>query len=65
VGDLDAQSARAVELLTDDGLHHRMAAAARHTAVSRFSTERIIPQYERYYEEICGQRSAGTQATSL
>src|SRR5206468_3705284 len=37
VGDLDAQSARAVELLTDDGLHHRMATAARHTAVRRFS----------------------------
>jgi N-acetyl-alpha-D-glucosaminyl L-malate synthase BshA len=65
VGDLDAQAARAVELLTGDGLHHRMATAARHSAVSRFSTERIIPQYERYYEEICGQRSAGTRATSL
>jgi len=65
VGDLDAQAARAVELLTDDGLHHRMAAAARHSAVSRFSTERIIPEYERYYGEICGQRSAGTRANSL
>jgi L-malate glycosyltransferase len=65
VGDLDAQAARAVELLTDEGLHHRMATAARHTAVSRFSTERIIPQYERYYEKICGQQSAGTRATSL
>jgi L-malate glycosyltransferase len=65
VGDLDAQAARAVELLTDDGLHHRMAAAARHSAVSRFSTERIIPEYERYYKEICGQRSAGTRANSL
>ena len=65
VGDLDAQAARAVEFLTDEGLHHRMAAAARHSAESRFSTERIIPEYERYYEEICGQRSAGTRATSL
>jgi L-malate glycosyltransferase len=54
VGDLDAQAARASELLTDDRLHERMAAAARQTAVSRFSTERIIPEYERYYEEVCG-----------
>lgn len=65
VGDLDAQAARAVELLTDESLHHRMASAARHTAVSRFSTERIIPLYERYYEEICAPQSAGTRATSL
>jgi L-malate glycosyltransferase len=54
VGDLDAQAARTTELLTDDRLHERMAAAARQTAVSRFSTERIIPEYELYYEEVCG-----------
>lgn len=64
VGDLDAQAARAIALLTDEGLHQRMAAAARHSAVGRFSTERIIPQYERYYEEICGQRAAGSRANS-
>ena len=33
VGDIDAQAARAVQLLTDDRLHERMAAAARQTAV--------------------------------
>ncbi len=53
VGDLDAQSARVVQLLTDDRLYQRMAEAARQTAVSRFSTDHIIPQYERYYEQIC------------
>jgi N-acetyl-alpha-D-glucosaminyl L-malate synthase BshA len=58
VGDLDAQAARATQLLTDDRLHQRMAAAARQTAAGRFSAERIIPLYERYYEEICGARSA-------
>ena len=65
VGDLDAQAARATELLTNHRLHQRMAAAARHTAVSRFSTERIIPQYEQYYEEICGAKSSVRPATSL
>ena len=64
VGDLDAQAARVVELLTNNRLHQRMAASARHTAVSRFSTERIIPQYEHYYEEICGAKSSVRPATS-
>jgi L-malate glycosyltransferase len=58
VGDLDAQSARVIQLFTEDRLHQRMAAAARQTAVSRFSTERIIPVYERYYEKICGSSLA-------
>ncbi len=57
-GDVDAQAARAVALLTGDGLHGRMAAAARQTAVNRFSTESIIPLYEGYYEQVCGTHSA-------
>jgi N-acetyl-alpha-D-glucosaminyl L-malate synthase BshA len=65
VGDVDAQASRAIELLTDPRLHRRMAAAARQTAVSRFSTDRIIPQYERYYEEVCGAKSTMSPATSL
>ena len=52
VGDVAAQAERVVSLLTDDALHSRMAAAARETALTRFCTERIIPQYEKYYEEI-------------
>src|SRR5204863_9193910 len=38
VGDVAAQSARVIELLTDEGLHERMAQAARDTAVRQFST---------------------------
>ena len=53
VADLEAQSARVIELLTDDALHARMAAAARRSAVERFATERIIPQYEQYYRDVC------------
>ncbi len=54
VGDVDAHATRAVQLLTDERLHARMAAAARQTAVERFSTDSIIPLYERYYEQVCG-----------
>ena len=52
VGDIKAQAARVVALLTDNALHARMSAAARRTAEERFDTSLIIPQYERYYEEI-------------
>jgi N-acetyl-alpha-D-glucosaminyl L-malate synthase BshA len=50
VGDIAAQSARVVELLSDRALYERMSQAARSTAITRFSTDRIIPAYERYYE---------------
>ena len=59
VGDIAAQSARVLELVSDDGLHARMAAAARQSAEERFTSTSIIPQYERYYEEVL----AGTLLT--
>jgi glycosyltransferase involved in cell wall biosynthesis len=52
-GDIEAQAQRVIQLLTDNGLYSRVSAAARATAVSRFSTTLVIPQYERYYEEVC------------
>jgi L-malate glycosyltransferase len=52
VGEIDAHAARAIELLTDPVLHQRMSRAARRTAVERFATSRIIPEYERYYEDV-------------
>ena len=52
VGDIAAQSRRAIELLTNEPLHRKMAEAARRTAVERFASSTIIPQYEKYYEEI-------------
>jgi N-acetyl-alpha-D-glucosaminyl L-malate synthase BshA len=56
VGDVEAQAARVTELLTDDALRSRMAAAARRAAEERFDTTRIIPQYEEYYRQICNSR---------
>jgi L-malate glycosyltransferase len=52
VGDITAQSARVIELLTNEDLYQKMAAAARKTAVERFATSLIIPQYEEYYTEV-------------
>ena len=52
VGDVPRLAARAAELLTNSTVYARMALAARKTAVDRFSTESLIPQYERYYEDV-------------
>ena len=52
VGDISAQSARVVELFTNPDLYRRMSAAARMTAVERFASSLIIPQYEEYYRQI-------------
>jgi N-acetyl-alpha-D-glucosaminyl L-malate synthase BshA len=52
VGDIQAQAARVVALLSDDALHWRMAKAGRWNAGERFCTDRIIPQYERYYVDV-------------
>ena len=53
-GDIQAYAARAIELLSDQALQDRMAAAARKTAVERFATSLIIPRYEQYYREVLG-----------
>jgi len=52
VGDIAAQAGRVIQLLTDGELHQKMAEAARRTAVERFASSAIIPQYEAYYREV-------------
>jgi len=54
VGDIAAQAARVIQLLTHEELHQKMAEAARRTAVERFASSAIIPQYEAYYREVLG-----------
>ena len=44
VGDIQAQAARVVALLTDDALHDACRGAARWTATERFCAEKIIPR---------------------
>jgi N-acetyl-alpha-D-glucosaminyl L-malate synthase BshA len=52
VGDIAAQAARVVALLSDDALHERMSSAGRWNAGERFCSEKIIPKYERYYADV-------------
>jgi N-acetyl-alpha-D-glucosaminyl L-malate synthase BshA len=65
-GDIKGLAARTAELLADPAVHARMALAARKAAVDRFSTETLIPEYERYYEQVLSGSGAdphGTTAT--
>jgi glycosyltransferase involved in cell wall biosynthesis len=55
-GDIAAHAARVVSLLTDDNLQYRMAKAGRWNAGENFCHEKIIPQYERYYQDVIERR---------
>jgi N-acetyl-alpha-D-glucosaminyl L-malate synthase BshA len=52
VGDTDAMAAGAIALLQDPARLEAMATAARRTAQDHFCASRIIPLYERYYEQV-------------
>jgi N-acetyl-alpha-D-glucosaminyl L-malate synthase BshA len=52
VGDVVGQAGRVLSLLNDESLFERMAAAARQSAISRFATSSVIPQYEAYYRQV-------------
>ena len=55
VGDVEGMAARAVEILRDDKLRREMGAASRRRAEALFGAERVVPQYERYYERVLGR----------
>lgn len=54
IGDVEAMTAMAVNLLQDRELHGRMALAARERAAGEFHVDKIVAQYEDYYRRICG-----------
>jgi L-malate glycosyltransferase len=56
VGDVDKMAADAVRLLTDDKLRGEMGKRARESAVSRYRTDLVIPQYIQFYERVLKQR---------
>ena len=52
VGDVDGMAAGAISILSDPALLETFSKAARRTAQDQFCASRIIPLYERYYEQI-------------
>jgi N-acetyl-alpha-D-glucosaminyl L-malate synthase BshA len=64
VGDIGAQAQRLTELLTGSALHAKIAAAARLTAQTRFTTDLIIPKYEAFYRNVQEGVPGGTLTAS-
>jgi len=54
VGDVDAMAAGAISLLTDPTRRAAMGRAGRRDAQQRFCSTRIVPMYEKYYEDVLG-----------
>jgi len=52
VGDVDAMSRYAIDILSDDEKLKRMGEDARARAQARFCASKIIPMYERYYRTV-------------
>ena len=52
VGDVEAMADRVLPLLSEPERRRPMAEAARNTALTRFCSNLIIPQYERYYRQV-------------
>lgn len=55
VGDVESMSERVLQLLTDSDLYHSFAKRGRERAIADFHTDKIIPQYEAYYEKVLSQ----------
>ncbi len=53
VGDVDALAAGAVGLL-ENGTRWKTASAAARQRAAEFATERVVPQYERFYAAVAG-----------
>lgn len=52
MGDVEKMSADAVRLLMDEEMRREMGRRARESAVSRYSTDLVIPQYINFYERV-------------
>ncbi len=61
IGDVDGMAAASLRVLNDDSERERLGRRGREIAVSRFTTEKIIPQYEELYRMVV--RESGAKQT--
>src|SRR6185369_1208539 len=57
VGDVDKMAADAARLLSDNKLRREMGQRARDSAISRYRTDVVIPQYIDFYEQVLAKQS--------
>jgi glycosyltransferase involved in cell wall biosynthesis len=62
VGDIDAMAERGIEILSDQEHWRKLSAAARAAAVERFGVDRVVPQYESYYNQVLAGSAEGAVA---
>jgi N-acetyl-alpha-D-glucosaminyl L-malate synthase BshA len=58
IGDVDGMAEAALRVLGDDAERERLGRRGREIAVSRFTSERIIPQYEELYSRVVREAAA-------
>lgn len=63
VGDTRGMAEASIRVLSDDLVRERLGRRGREIAVSRFATEKIIPQYEALYRSVIEEQE--TVATTL
>ena len=54
VGDIEGMAARTIEILKDEEHRRCLGQAGRRRAAALFGADRIVSQYERYYEKVLG-----------
>lgn len=59
LGDVEAMAARIRDLLSDEDRRLTMARNARQRAVEEFNADRIVSQYEEYYQEVLHRSGLG------
>ena len=59
VGDVEGMSEGAIALLRDNDAWKAASLASRDRAISLFAADRIIPEYERYYQEVLSGAAVG------
>jgi N-acetyl-alpha-D-glucosaminyl L-malate synthase BshA len=57
VGDVDKMATDAARLLADEKLRRKMGQHARESAISRYRTDVVIPQYIDFYQEVIAKQS--------
>ncbi len=56
VGDVDKMAEDAARLVADEKLRKKMGARARASAISRYRTDIVIPQYIEFYEQVLNRQ---------
>jgi len=64
VGDIEAMAAGAIRLLSNQDERKQFAHQGRQAAISHFSSEKIIPQYEALYNDVVANAGASERAES-